>query len=64
MIWFSVKDSGEIGKIIPYIAWNEIEALGIAALALKSEKAANVLSDKEVCESRFCFLLCRSKQSQ
>ena len=58
--WFSVKDSGEIGKIIPYIAWNEIEALGIAALALKSEKAANVLSDKEVCgcEPRFYFLLC------
>ncbi|KAL5256736.1 hypothetical protein ACHWQZ_G011857 [Mnemiopsis leidyi] len=44
----TLKDSCEIGKIIPYIDWDKIEALGIAGLALKSKKAANVLSDKEI----------------
>ena len=44
----SVKESGEIGKIIPWINWNKIEALGIAEYAAKSEKSANLLSQKEV----------------
>ena len=40
---------------MPYIDWDKIEALGIAGLALKSKKAANVLSDKEVCKSESWF---------
>ena len=47
-LFASVKKSGNIGKIISYIEWDKIEALGLSGFAMKSEKTAYLLSDKEV----------------
>ncbi|XP_063695421.1 uncharacterized protein LOC134826848 [Bolinopsis microptera] len=44
----NLKKSGNLGKMNSYIEWNKIEALGLAGFAIKSEKTANLLSDREI----------------